>query len=395
MLSPCRLALFSGAFDGPPDGSNQALGRLVTHLKARGWTVRIYGPPRDTRARSTSPERRLTRSLPIPGRPDYRLALSLSADDMADLGAFGPDIVHVASPDPLAWSAISAGHKLGAAIVASAHTRFETYLPYYGLSWLSPAARAYLAAFYRRCDCVLAPTSPMVAELSTFAPDAMVRLWSRGVDRKLFSPQRRSPAWRRAQGFGDEDVVVLFLGRLVREKGLGVLARSFEHARRVAPALRALIIGEGPHRGWLANRLPEAVFTGHLEGDALARAVASADLMFNPSRTEGFCNATLEAMASGLPIVGADVPAARAVSSAQAALFCPPTKVESFANALRRLAEDSTLRRAKGAAARIASARFDWESALDMAVAAYAETLTVVARRSRLEAAAWAAATMS
>lgn len=377
-----RLALCSGAFDGAPDGSNQALGRLVAALRTRGWAVRVYGPVRSPQDAAQSAERRITGSWLIPGRPDYRLALPLDEAALMDLALFSPDIVHVASPDPLAWSAIRAARTLGAAVVASAHTRFETYLPYYGLGWLAPAAKAYLAAFYQHCDCVLAPTLPMVAELSAAAPGAVVRLWGRGVNRTLFSPERRDAAWRRAQGFAPDEVVALFLGRLVREKGLDAFAKAVVHARKTNPKIRALVVGDGPDRAALAARLPGAVFAGRLTGLGLAQAVASADLMLNPSRTEGFCNATAEAMASGLPIIAADVPAARAVSPPEAAILCPDSA--SFGAALDLLAADQALRWRLGAAARTASARFNWDAAIDMAVAAYAETLAIARRRARL-----------
>src|SRR6185436_5553561 len=100
-------------------------------------------------------------------------------------------------------------------------------------------------------------------------------------DHDRFAPARRSPAWRAAIGLRPDEIAVLFLGRLVQEKGLGELAQTFA---RLDGRVRPLIVGDGPARAWLEARLPRAIFTGFLMGEDLARAVASADLMFNPSR---------------------------------------------------------------------------------------------------------------
>jgi glycosyltransferase involved in cell wall biosynthesis len=253
-------------------------------------------------------------------------------------------------------------------IVASLHTRFETYIEHYGLSWARPLAEAHLRRFYRRSDHVLAPIPGTVEEMKRLRGDERVSLWSRGVDRDLFAPGRRDLLWRRAHGFADDDVVLLFFGRLVIEKGIDdyvatVLALS-ERGIRVRP----LIVGDGPARSRLAI-LGDAVFTGHLEGPELARAVASADILLHPSRTEAFGNVVVEAMASGLAVVCADADSARALAAgSRGIVICAPGQ---FVDAVAELCRNADRRRALGILARQESSRFDWDEASRSVLAAY------------------------
>ena len=97
----------------------------------------------------------------------------------------------------------------------------------------------------------------------------------------------------------DDEFAIGFLGRLVLEKGLDIFAEVCRVLRERDVPHRVLVIGDGPARDWFAERVPEAAFAGFQRGDDLGRAVASMDVLFNPSITETFGNVTLEAMACG------------------------------------------------------------------------------------------------
>lgn len=374
---PLRVALFTGNYNYTRDGATQALQRLVQHLDAMpGAAVRIYAPT--SKRPAFEPDRPVVSvpSIVIPGRSEYRLALGLPPSVREDVRRFRPNIFHLATPDLLGGQALRLARELGAPVVSSLHTRFETYFDYYGLGWLKPWAEARLRAFYQGCDYVLAPNAQIADWLVEEGLDGRVRLWSRGVDRTLFDPARRDMAWRRAQGFDDGDLVVAFFGRVVLEKGLALFADVIDRLQAARQGVRAVVIGDGPARPWMARRLPGAVFTGFLSGPALGRAVASADILLNPSTTEAFGNVTLEAMAAGLAVVCADAPSHRALVRANlSGLLCPPGDVQAHAGAVLGLAAQPERRLLIGRAARDASAAYSWSAALDSVVAVYREAL--------------------
>lgn len=358
-----RIALFTGNYNYLREGANRALNKLVGYLeRERGDTVRVYSPVTDTPA--FEPEGTLVPvpSIALPVRGEFRLALGLPRPVRDDLARFAPQLVHVATPDILGTRAQSWAIQHRIPHVASMHTLFETYLEYYRLGWLRPLAEAHLRRFYRRADHVFAPTPALVAELRAMRGDDHASVWSRGIDRDQFSLARRDMAWRRAQGIADGEVAVLFFGRLVKEKGIDIY-REVMGSLRGHANIRALVVGTGPAESAF-GQIDRAVLTGHLEGDALAAAVASADVMLTPSTTETFGQVVLESMASGLPVVSADAPSARAlIRDGETGIICPPRAIEAYAAAIGALASDEARRVAMGDAARAASAAYSWDAA--------------------------------
>ncbi len=367
-----RIALFSGNYNYLKEGANQALNILVGYLEENAdCEVRVYSPVTDTPAFEPAGTLVPVRSIALPVRGEFRLALGLPADIRKDLERFGPDIVHVSTPDILGTRAQTAAINMGVPVVASMHTRFETYLEYYHLSWLRPLAQAHIDRFYRRSDHVVAPTPALVDELRTMRGDDHVSVWSRGIDREQFAPTHRDEDWRRRNGFADSDIVVLFFGRLVLEKGIDIYLSVMSQLKQSGISVRALVVGAGP-ASIEFDALTGNVATGHLEGAELARAIASADIMLHPSITETFGNVILEAMASGLPVVSADAPNSRSLLvSGETGILCSPHDMVAYTNAITQLANDTPMRRKMSAAARKASKSYSWDAASESVARVY------------------------
>ncbi|WP_326525092.1 glycosyltransferase family 4 protein [Sphingomonas sp.] len=361
--SDLRIALFSGNYNYVRDGANQALNLLVGHLITQGATVRVYSPTTDAPAFAPTGDLVSVPSMSLPGkRGEYRAALGLPAATRRDLAAFAPNLVHVSAPDFLGQRAVTWARARGIPVVASLHTRFETYPRYYRMGFLERPLIAMLTRFYNRADAVVVP-GPMLADiLKGWGVTTPTGIWSRGVDHARFNPGRRDPAWRRALGIGDDDVAVGFLGRLVLEKGLDIFAGVIAELKRRGVNHRVLVIGDGPARDWFAARVPDAAFAGFQTGDDLGRAVASMDIFFNPSVTETFGNVTLEALAAGVPVVAARASGAVGlVDDGVTGALVEPRDVAGYADALQHLIEDGAARHAAGAAGHARAAGYQWD----------------------------------
>jgi glycosyltransferase involved in cell wall biosynthesis len=371
-----RVALFTGNYNYVREGANQALNRLVDRGLQEGHEFRIYSPVTDTPAFEPVGELVPVPSIPIPMRSEFRLATGLPRGTREDVRLFAPDLIHVSTPDILGTRAQTFAKQLGVPIVASLHTRFETYFEHYGLGWARPLAEAHLRRFYRRSDHVLAPTPGIVEEMKRLRGDGRVSLWSRGVDRELFDPGRRDLAWRREHGFGDDDVAVLFFGRLVLEKGVRDFVAIVRHLRARGLAVKPLVVGAGPAADEF-EPLGDAVLTGHLDGPDLARAVASADILIHPSRTEAFGNVVLEAMASSLAIVSADTDSSRQlIEHGRSGVLVAAPDADAFGAEIAALTADPQRRQQLGSEARKASGQFSWDAASDCVLAAYRSVLS-------------------
>jgi glycosyltransferase involved in cell wall biosynthesis len=368
-----RIALFSGNYNCVRDGANRALNRLAAHLIARGATVRVYSPTISEPAFEPAGELVSVPSVGIPGRSEYRVALGLPRAIREDIIDFAPTHFHLSCPDFLGMRAVALAKSLGVPAIASMHTRFETYPAYYGLDFLAPPIERRMKRFYTRCDHVLAPSLLMGDILRGYGvPADRIHIWSRGVDRAVFSPDRRDEAWRQEQGYGANDPMLLFFGRLVQEKGLDVFAATMAELERRGRRYRPVVLGDGPARPWIEERLPNALFTGHIEGAELGRAVASADILINPSVTEAFGNVNLEAMASGIAIVTADVGASRVlIEDDKQGLLVPPKDPAAYADAVETLIAAPARRKRLGQGAVDAARAYNWADILDSVLSVY------------------------
>ena len=380
-----RVALFSGNYNYVRDGANQALNRLVGYLLRQGVQVRVYSPTVKEPAFPATGDLVSIPALPIPSRAEYRLPIALPPRVKRDLAGFNPNVVHVSSPDIVGHRAVTWARRRQIACVASVHTRFDTYLAYYHLQALEPLARDIMRRFYHRCEVVMAPAESTAVILRAQRMNRDITIWARGVDREQFNPERRDMGWRRSIGIGDDELVIAFLGRVVMEKGLDVFADAVHVFAERRIAHRVLVIGEGPARPWFEQQLPEAIFTGELTGDELGRALASADLLLNPSITEAFGNVTLEAMACGLPVIAAEATGAtNLVRNGLTGTLVDGTDPDQFADALEAYALDPDLRRRQGEAALAIAKTMDWDSINATVVRAYIHAIHKRERLSRM-----------
>ena len=383
--SDLRIALFSGNYNYVRDGANQALNRLVGYLLEQGANVRIYSPTVDEPAFEPTGDLVSLPSVAIPGRPEYRLGLGLNARVRRDLAEFRPNVVHIAAPDIGGHRAVSWARRRQIPAVASVHTRFETYLAYYHLQWLEPLVRMLLRRLYRRCEAIMVPAESTAAVLRAQRMNREIAIWTRGIDRAQFNPERRDMAWRRGLGIADDELVVCFLGRVVMEKGLDVFADAIHAFARLGLPHRVLVIGEGPARAWFEQQLPNAIFLGQLTGNDLARALASSDVLLNPSVTEAFGNVTLEAMACGLPVVAAVATGAtNLVRDSETGTLVDPCDLDGFADALESYARDPELRRRHGEGGLAIARTMDWDRINSVALRVYERAIVKRERLSRM-----------
>ncbi len=380
--SDLRIALFSGNYNYVRDGANQALNRLVGFLLRQGAEVRIYSPTTETPAFPPTGEVVSVPAFSIPTREEYRIPRALTRQVRRDLEAFAPNVIHLASPDIVAHRAISWARARGIPAVASVHTRFETYMQYYNLHWLEPVIRAILRRFYRRCDAIVVPAESTASILRAQRMNSDISIWTRGVDRDQFNPERRDMGWRKAHGIPATFMLIACLGRIVMEKGLDEFADAIDALAARKVAHKVLVIGEGPARGWFEERLPDAVFAGQLVGAELGQALASADVLLNPSITEAFGNVTLEAMACGLPVVAAIATGAtNLVRDGETGVLVQPGDTDGYADALTAYARDPALRARHGEAGLAFAKTMDWDQINGAVMKVYQRVIERRARR--------------
>ena len=380
-----RIALFSGNYNYVRDGANQALNRLVGYLLRQGAQVRVYSPTIDNPAFPPTGDLVSVPAFPIPSREEYRVPMALTAGVRRDLAEFDAQYHPRRQPGhrrpPRRQLGAAQGHsgrRLGPHPLRN--------LPAILRSAVAGAGRprhaaALLPALRRDCRAGRIdrrnPPRPAderrhfdlerAASTATSSTPAGAT-WAGGA-RTALRPRKRSSC--SSAGW-------------CMEKGLEAFADAIDVlAERKVPH-KVLVIGNGPAREWFEERLPGAVFTGQLTGAELGRALASADILFNPSITEAFGNVTLEAMAAGLPVVAAAATGATSlVANGVTGMLVDPSDIDAYADALEAYARDPGLRAKHGDAGLAFAKTMDWDRINGAVMHVYQRVIERRRRRSR------------
>jgi glycosyltransferase involved in cell wall biosynthesis len=300
-----KIALYSGTFVKDKDGAVKSIYQLIASFRKHGHQLIVWSPDVSSLDNHNGLTVHKMPAVPIPLYPDYKLGF-FSAETRRQLDEFAPDIVHISTPDIIGREFLLYARKKSLPAASAFHTDFPSYLSYYHLGFAEKTAWKYLTWFYNNCDVVLAPNESVRRKLQ----DKNIRnvaIWSRGIDRELFDPMRRSEELR-ARWNAIGKTVIVYAGRFVLYKDIEIVMRVYERFMESGyeKSVKFVLIGSGPAEADMKRRMPEAVFTGYLTGVALPEAYASGDIFFFPSTTEAFCNVALEALASGLPAVVSD-----------------------------------------------------------------------------------------
>ena len=377
-----KLAIVTETFPPEVNGVAMTFGVIARELGRRGHEVTVLRPHRrDLPAASTHPEYReaLLPGLPVPGYPALRLGLPARRQLRRRWRAERPDLVHVVMEGPLGASAVAAARSLGVPVTSSFHTNFHTYAGHYGFAPLRRFAVAWLRRLHNRTRRTFAPTVEMCAELAALG-FRNLEVLSRGVDLRYFAPGRRDARLRASWGVGDDDPVVIHVGRMAVEKNYPLLFRIYAAMRAANPRLRFVLAGEGPLKLKLQSVHRECFFAGFFSREEIGRYYASADIYVHASLTETFGNVLTEAMASGLAVAGFDYAAARLfIRSGENGLAVPCEAPEALVTAGVQLATDAALRLRLRRAAPASMQAQSWENVVirfetDLVAAAAAAT---------------------
>lgn len=271
-----RIALATDAWYPQVNGVVRTLGATVAELVARGHEVELITPDR-------------FRTVPLPGYKTIDIAIAPRFAARRLLGAFKPEVVHIATEGPIGWSARGWCKAHRVPYTSAFHTRFPDYM----------AVRTGISAerfwplfrlFHRDSRAVLVASASLAEELEARGIST-IQPWTRGIDQELFQPN--GPALSAMLDLPRP--IMLNVGRVSAEKNLEAFLRLDTPGTKV-------IVGDGPALESLRARFPKAVFLGALAGEELASAYRAADCFVFPSRTDTFGLVVIEALACGVPV---------------------------------------------------------------------------------------------
>ena len=257
-------------------------------LRERGHEVKIFSPV-------SIP------SMPFWGYPGERLVIPLGFS-MLNVHKFKPDVIHTHTPFGVGWEAIYAATILGVPVVGTHHTFYDHYLKHVYLDFdiSKKMSWTYTVTYYNRCDFVTCPSSALAKSLSENGLYKPVEVVHNCVDTDIFVPTVR----------GNRKPSLVYMGRLSYEKSIDVVIKAFKIILDKLPDLRLSIVGDGPERASLEKLTvllgieSKVNFLGVKRGADLVRALQDNDIFLTASASENMPLSIIEAMATGLPVIG-------------------------------------------------------------------------------------------
>lgn len=369
-----RLALFTDTYEPEVNGVAKTLKKWISYLENRGVACKVFAPSIEPSDRSPQFSNSVTRfaSFPFFMYPECRMALPNLIHIRQEIQAFKPTLVHVATPFNIGLCGTHYAKKFNLPLVASYHTNFDRYLPFYNLQWMEKLLWRYMEWFHQDCSQIFVPSPSVRRELMDRGWDSeRLSIWSRGIDNTLYHPRIERNRWLEQHGLDNDTFIVFYAGRMAPEKQTDIAVRAFSQFQQHTQAKTVLVLaGDGPSATSIQEQSVkegiDARFTGFLDPKELQQWYAAADVFLFPSSTETFGNVVLEAMACGTPVICSNKGGvADIVTHGETGWLCEAGYAEPFAEALTLLHRDKPLRLRLAASGMHYSMRQSWNAIFD------------------------------
>ena len=338
-----KVALFTDTFLPQINGVTNTLNKLIQYYEATEIEYKIFVPKYDIASNDHNIERFYSMKFIL--YPDNRVAFPNLFRISSILSDFQPDIIHNMTEFNMGIAGLNYGKKHGIPTISNYTTNFSQYADYYKITFLKQVIWNYMKWFHTQNELTLCPS--IAAQKLLHNNDIHnTKIFSRGIDFKNFHPMYRSHPLRDHFGISDK-ITFLYVGRVSYEKDLDTLSESYEIIRKKYHNQVSMIItGDGPYLKKCKQMFPaDTIFTGFLKGKDLSQIYASCDIFVCPSSTETFGNVILEAMASGLPVIGADAGGVgEIIQNEVTGLKFSERNAEALAKCMSELVEDLDLR---------------------------------------------------
>jgi alpha-1,6-mannosyltransferase len=310
--------------------------------------------------------------IAVPGINGYRWPLSVGGAARI-MRRLEPDLIEAGDAGPGAWAALRVKRALGIPAIAYYHSDLENLMQLRFGGAGAVIARRYLNALYRQFDLVLAPSRLVVDQLDAMGIAGAVHQ-PLGIDIGTFSRHRRVTTLRKHLRLAPDARLLVYAGRFTREKRLDLL---IDAVRKLGRPYHLLLVGGG------SVALPQYPFTSFMpfkrDQRALARLLASCDVLVHPGDCETFGLIVLEAMSCGLPVVATTSGGIAELVDDSTGILVPPNSVAALCAGIEAIYQRD-LKRLSQAASSKATSQYDWNAIMPQLMSRYAGLLATSAR---------------
>jgi glycosyltransferase involved in cell wall biosynthesis len=343
-----RIVVFTESYEPVVNGVSVSVATLRDALRERGHDVIVFAPEfpghEDAEGVFRFP------SVTSRYAEGYPIAIPISPKLKESFLAFRPDIVHTQTPFFLGVVGMHWARKARVPIVSTNHTMYTEYvhyLPFVPRPVTTAVLVRHMRRYYGQCSAVVVPSKPVEDVLRSYGIDTRMEIIKSGVTTKRVGKRGET---RRAFGIPNDAFLLLYVGRIAREKNLGLLLESFKEVQKKNPEIRLMIVGSGPYEQAshdLADSLgvrENVIFAGMLSREDVERVYSAADVFVFPSVTETQGIVLCEALTAGLPCVAVRAAGTPEVLEDGVDSLLTDNSVESFSKSVCRVVSDANLR---------------------------------------------------
>lgn len=343
-----RIAIFTESFEPIVNGVSVSVATLRDGLMARGHEVYLFAPHFPKHLDSEGVYR--FSSLTTPIAPGYPFPLPWAPRIKKSFRSFRPDIVHTHTPFVLGLAGLRWARQKQIPIISTNHTLYSEYTHYVPLVpkvWTKAFLKSWMRHYYEQCDAVVVPSHPVESVLRDYGINTRIEVIKSGV---VATRTHRHPEVREAFGIPENAFLLLYVGRVAKEKNLGLLLNAFKAIKEKHAEAMLMIVGSGPYERFMQAQsrqlgIDNSVrFVGMLERDVVAKIYNSADAFVFPSLTETQGLVVCEALSVGLPVVAVRAAGTPEVVDDGIDGLLTDNSVEDFASATCKLISDPLLR---------------------------------------------------
>lgn len=322
-----NITIFTDAWDPQINGVVTTLKTTVKHLESRGHTVKVIHPG--------------LYKLTIPLQPSTGIFMPLLPMGIADEEVKNSDKIHISTEGAIGLAARYSCKKYGKKFTTSFHTKYPEYVKIH--TGISPRVSGEYFRWFHRDSSAVMVTTPSMVDYCKDLGIKHLKLWSRGVDTKLFHPIYPKP---KSSG----RISAVYCGRISAEKNI----EAFLSINN--PSINKTLIGDGPQLEEYKVKYPDAIFLGKMDAKRIAQELPKHDVFAWPSLTDTFGLVILEGMACGLSVAAFDNEVNRyIIENGISGILIDKGLEHAIKTASLLKSEDAVARAAK----------FSWESATD------------------------------
>jgi len=304
-----NIGIFTNTYKPTINGVVNCVALIRQGLRARGHRVYVFAPSFPGYEEREEDIFRFP-SLSLAKSVKYPVCIPYCRRITDRIPSLGLNVIHSQHPFLMGDVAARWAGKLSIPLVFTFHTQYEQYAHYIPLprGLVQWASKKFVKAYTSKCDLIITPGDSIIKVLHSYGIRENVVFMPNAIDLSSFENPDRVKI-RAMYGIGEDEKLLVYVGRMAKEKNLPFMLRAFAQIRQKNGRIKLLIIGEGPELEHLKSYAAElslaesVIFPGRVEYDRIPDYYGAAQLFIMTSTTEVKPLALLEAMASGLPIV--------------------------------------------------------------------------------------------